>query len=356
MTEKSCMKASSHYKQTGPNASSLPRLFIILALAILASTTALSVPTAYAEGASLQVSPTLLQIRANSPADVRAPFTIENKSSTSVKLKVGYKVINPDVSKDGTVTYLTDGQSFVGLDKKIFEKMEVIDSDENAVDTIELGPKQQKDLSLRVLLPENQPVSDYYFSLVFIDESPLENNQIDSKANKKDQKSISLIHGGIGLNVLLGIGPAENPQGTIEAFSTPWYRQTGPVPFTLQVKNTGQHFVTPRGVIFIKNIFGQTVGRVDIPQTPILAGTTRTLGIIDQKTSNKIKQPEVMWPERILLGLYTADVSIAMSQDGPIYHQTVRFAAFPIYFFVGLIVIILAFYFVYRKLRVKRWR
>lgn len=348
------MKPQLHYKQKGQMESVFATFISIFALTLFSHLASVAIPTAYAEGAALQVSPALLQIRANSPADVRAPFTLENMGGDPVKLKIGYKVINPDASKEGTVTYLTEGQSFVGLDKKIFEKMEVIDEDENAIDTIELGPKQQKDLTLRVLLPEDQPISDYYFSLVFINETAPQTNQINAKTNKKDQKTISLIHSGIGLNVLLGIGPAENPQGAIESFSTPWYRQSGPVPFILQVKNTGQHFSNPRGVILIKNIFGQPVGRVDIPETPILAGTTRTLGKVDQSTTNKVSKPEVLWPERFLLGLYTADVSVAMSPDGPIYRQTVRFAAFPTYFFIVMIILIIGSYLWYRRLRNKR--
>jgi hypothetical protein len=293
---------------------------------------------AQAEGVSLSTFPTTLQLRAQPPADIRSGFSIQNKGTETVRLTIQLKPFKADAASDGKVQYLEND------DPALLKKVQVID-DGFAVSSIELGPNQTKNLSLRVKLDAGEPINDYYFSVIFLSDEA--NPQSDTS---EDATALSIAQSGIALNVLLGIGPKELPQGTIEEFSTLPYRDSGPVPFTIKVQNKGPHFMTPKGVILIRNIFGQTVGRIDLHNTNILAGTGRSLigtpyqlsaknpaaitssnltGI--QDTSSK-----AVWPERFLLGIYTADLSLALSEDGPVFNQTIRFIAFPSKFLIAL--------------------
>ncbi len=323
----------------------------VLLLLFTSHLSPLALPKAHAEGISLKVSPSVIQIRAQSPSDVRAPFIIENQSNQSVTLKIGYKLFNSANSQEGAIVFLNDSETSSSSDKKIFEKMQILDADDSPIDSLDLGPKQQKKLQLQILLPKDEPSADYYFTLVFLHSIPSIIDQNNIKRDKKDQKSIASLQGGIGLNVLLAVGDLETPQGSINEFSTDWYRQSGPVSFTVQVKNNGLHYINPSGMILIKNIFGQTVGRVDIPPTVILKNTTRSL-VDGRQIASTSLATQATWPEKFLLGLYSANISIAMSADGPVYNRTVRFAAFPLEPLAAFIVIVVVLSIFY--LRVKK--
>jgi hypothetical protein len=292
---------------------------------------------AWADGLSLKVSPSTFRIQAKPPADIWAPFTIENQSTQSIQLKIGYKPFNPLASQNGNVTFLQKGQALSGQDNKIFQKMQIVDDNNISHDTIDLGPKQKERLRLRITLPAHEPTDDYYFSLIFL-EMQHQSPQNVSKQNKENQKSNSTLLTGIGINVLLAIGDLETPQITIGNFTTALFRESGPVPFTLTVYNDGRHFIAPHGTIQIKNMFGQTVGKVDLKSSVILAGTGRTYigSHTDTFASNfwnledqNISQ-QIVWPEHFLLGMYTANLFLSAGDNGPLYTKTIHFFAFPV--------------------------
>src|SRR6266498_834873 len=153
------------------------KIFLIAILPIV--TSPLFTQKAYGEGLHLKLSPSTLQIQAQTPADVKAPFTIENQSNQSVKLKIGYKVFNPKSSQEGKIVFLDEQNS--GAKQKIFDSMQIVDTNNVSVNSLELGPKQQKKLKLKILIPQNQPSSDNYFSLIFLND--LQSN-IDQKTSK----------------------------------------------------------------------------------------------------------------------------------------------------------------------------
>ena len=123
------------------------RLYILLAVVFINVLTSLflfSPAKVSASGTSLAVTPSTLQIQAKPPADIWAPFTIENQSNHSVILQIGYKSLDPQKSQNGTVVFLSNNQSTTGIDKNIFEKMQVVDENNISHDSIALGPEQKK--------------------------------------------------------------------------------------------------------------------------------------------------------------------------------------------------------------------
>jgi hypothetical protein len=311
----------------------------------------------FADGTSLKVSPSVFEIQAKPPADAWAPFTIGNQSDQPVTITVGYKAFNPQASENGNVTFFKNGQQIPLVDKKIFDKIQIVDDNNNSQNSIILGPKQSRTLRIHIILPANEPSSDYYFSLIFLEVAT------KTKDNKSGQESISQLQPGIAINVLLAVGDKEIPQGSIEKFSTNWFQESGPVPFDLTVFNNGQHFITPHGFILIKNIFGQTVGKVLIPTNVILVGTGRTLsGNLKNLSANQISNlpqdpnkkilPSIVWSEKFLMGTYTATLSLSLSDDGPTYTRSIYFFSFPLSFLLGTIIIIATLFLFY--LRVKR--
>jgi hypothetical protein len=191
------------------------------------------------------------------------------------------------------------------------------------VGNITLASKQQKSLSLNINIPQDTNISDYYFSVVFVstNSSPIESNS-----------SVNQI--GIATNVLLSVGPLEIPKAVLEEFSSNIFFEKGPVPFTVRVKNTSTHFMKPKGEITIKNMFGQSIGKLDLTGVNVLSDSIRA---IPNKNSFDFKHPIVLWKESFLLGLYTATLNISMSDKGPAFTKNIHFFAFP---FQGLIIIV----------------
>lgn len=315
--------------------------------------------SALADGISLKVSPSLFEIQAKPPADVWAPFTIENQSNQPVNLIIGYKAFDPQASQNGKVAFLKNGQQISGEDKKIFEKIQVVDDNNISHSTLSLGPKQTERFRLHITIPINEPSDDYYFSLIFL-QSQNTTSQSTSKAIKSNQDSFSTIQGGIGSNILLAVGDKEIPEANIENFSTSWVRDSGPVPFNLTVFNEGLHFINPSGIILIKNMFGQTIGKITIPPSVILAGTGRTLtsnSFQDYANNTIMNQndtllPQLIWPKHFLLGMYTATLTFSLSNSGPTYTRSIHFFVFPFNYLIDILITAVVIFLIY--IRVKR--
>src|SRR5882724_195281 len=289
-------------------------LFIFLTVSVCFFTS-VRINQAYADSISLKISPSVLQIHATPPAAIKAPFTIENLGSSPVHLTIIFKPF-----KQNSTT------------NTILQTVQVADNG-IAQSSLSLGPQQQKKLDLSIILPKNIPPTDTYFSVIFLTSQQDTNNASSSL----DEESSSIAERiGIALPVLLTSGESDPQSGFLDTFSSPIFLQAGPVPFTVRISNTGTHFISPRGVIFIKNMFGQTVGRVDLPETNVLAGTTRSLTSLEQPLSD-----HAVWSEKFLLGFYTATISIAMSSSGSLYTRSIHFIAFPTTFLLIFFVVII---------------
>src|SRR5207249_2162178 len=136
----------------------------------------------------------------------------------------------PSDNEDGQVQYLSENDPFPGKDKQIFQKVQVVDNG-IAVHSLSLGPKEQKKLQLRVVVPKDEPLSDYYFSIIFLG-SPQADDSTDSP---QDQSNVSNAQAGVAMNVLLSIGQTDQPKAYLQEFSAPLYLESGPVPFTVRV-------------------------------------------------------------------------------------------------------------------------
>ena len=297
-----------------------------------------------ASSLSLGVFPPIIQIDATPPADVSSPIEIQNMNEDPVQLKIIFKAFKASPSENGTPEYLKDGVSF-GDDPFFFQKVKILDG-EDMVGSIELAPKQIKKLTLNINIPADQPPSDYYFSVLFISKTQLEADTNNTQAA-----------GGIGTNVLLTIGPKGTTTGVVKEFSAPFWLEKGPVPFTIRLANTSKHFINPKGQVLIKNMFGMTIGRVDLLPVNILSNTVRFIPGDYSKTKNwkleigNWKMENALWPESFLLGPYTANLTISLSEQGPILKKTVSFIGFPIATILGLIIITILFLLIRNKVK-----
>jgi len=284
--------------------------FLFLVLIFVLCT--LSLSKVEASEFSLGIYPPLLKIQAQIPAMIKAPITIQNLSDDSVNLDVLIKLL---------------GTKNENEDKVFFSKIQVLDKT-TPIRNLSLGPKQKKDLFIKIDVDKNDPQKDYYFYIQFI-----------SKENKIDKEaSYSQILGGVYLSIMLSLG-RQDPKATLEEFSSPVFIDRPSVPFVIKIKNTGQHFISPYGIITIKNFLKQTVSQIDIPLTNILKESTNSI--------------RVDWTKSFILGLYTATLDLSISEEGPVFSKSLSFFAFPVRPILVAVILILVVLLTFMRVKKK---
>ena len=333
--------------------------------------------SARAGALSLSLDPSIITINAVPPTTAMSNLTIQNKSDDQVQLIIQLKPFRANL-ENGELEYLKEASL-------IFKNIQIMDTGV-PVASITLAPRQQKTLDLNINIPQDTNISarppatssnqsmnnqasvageakyrtvpgevgparqsnaqalaggrDYYFSIIFI-----------SQNSYSPQSNASLNQIGIATNVLLSVGPKETPKAVLEEFSSGLFYESGPVPFTVRVKNKGIHFIKPKGDIIIKNMFGQSIGKLDLMSVNILSDSIRAipnaLYVQELRSQDNLspyakftldfKRPIVLWKEHFLLGFYTATLNIYLFADGPSFTKSIHFFAFP---FQGMIVIV----------------
>ena len=314
------------------------KFFVKISLAVLIIFLLIPKVSVNAQSVSLGIFPPIIQIQATPPTDVKSKILIQNLGTEAVTLSIGTKPFLAKDTGDGQVYYPTDYGSLLA-DPFIFNKMQVLDGD-TSVDQITLAPQQKKELTLEIALPTGEPAGDYYFSIIF-----------RSPETQLPNTNTTTTVAGIATNVLLSIGPQGPTQGQIEEFSAPTFLGGGPVPFDVKIRNTSDHFITTKGEITIKNVFGQTVGKVDLLPVNVLSDSVRSIPDSMQgpqgNPSSQLKNyysnlngVRAVWPETFLFGPYTATLTVALSDQGPLFRRNISFYAFPLYSILAIIALI----------------
>lgn len=273
---------------------------------------------------SLGISPSVVRITAVQKQIINTSLELENFSEDDVNLSISYREFEASDSLDGQVRFIPNSQSFARLISGI-----KILKDSKAVERIILGPKQKQKLGLQITIPDDSS-RDYTFSIIFIN---------TKSVNTTSETSFSNINAGIGANVLLSVGESK-PVAVIHEFATPNLTQHGPVLFVVRVQNRGRHLVRATGVILIHNMFGQTVGKIDLEPIDILAGKSRSFyqntDLIDSTNESSLSGSEensllktISWDESFLLGSYQATLNLKLSDSGTVYSRKIRFFALP---------------------------
>ena len=298
-----------------------------------------SAPLASAQTVDIGINPAIFEMNATSPSSIEAPFTIENFTDNAIDLKISLKPFTASPDENGQVAFLDDTSQMP--DPTLLEKVKITQNGQ-PIDSITLSPKQKKDLKIIIDLPTNEPKGDYYFSVIF-----------SSNPQSDINSTSTLASAGVASNVLLTVGPTGPASGIIQTFSSPFLMFNGPVPFTVALKNTSNHFVTIKGDIIIKNLFGQAIGKVTLLPVNILSNTVRripdSLQILDpsdkkyltiKNTVDANQFPVAVWPEKFLFGPYTADLTLTMSAQGPVYKRKLVFFAFPLEYLIFSLIVL----------------
>jgi len=331
---------------------------LIFFLLLTTSYLLLATPAAQAASIDLGISPPILQIQALPPANIQTAFAVENGSDEPIQATIELRPFRANPSDNGEVSYLKPNDPLLGANPTIFKKIQVREND-RVVTTILLGPKQKKTLSLHIGIDSRESPSDYYFSILFL---------TNPQANTETSNTTT--GGGIGLPVLLSIGPKGKAAASVTEFSAPLIIDHGPVPFTIKVANKGSYYVTVSGHILIKNMFGQLIGKVDLLPVNVLGQSSRNIPdkkqadenetnaltaykIEDKEDGTQLRSPVAVWPESFLLGPYHAEVIINYADGQPPVKKSLTFIGLPTTVFVSGLVILSILLLIHRKLKTR---
>lgn len=311
---------------------------------------------AHAQALSIGVYPPVTKVDALPPVSLHIPLQVQNTGDDPITVGINLKPFKASPSEDGSITYLKDTSTFPSGNILLLQKITVSD-DDKVVNSISLLPKEERQMSVDIPIGKNEIPGDYYFSVVFT-------STLSSPTRAEDNSQASTAQAGVASHILLSIGPKGAATGKITEFSTPFFQTEGPVPFTLRLTNTSKNAIAPSGNILITNMFGQTIGKVDLLPVDILSDTTRLIpdraqitnqGVVNEELYNKFLStgPRSIWPEKFLLGFYTAHVTLKLSDDGPILRSSTSFLALPLQVFIGLLLGIILVFTIVKRVREK---
>lgn len=260
----------------------------------------------YAQTFSSGINPSVIKIKAKSPSSVKSPIIIQNSSDQKITYSIFLRPFEANSDLNGEPNF---DPSLNSEYESFFTKVKVLDG-ENEITELSFGPNEKKELTLSIDIEDNSEARDYYFTVVFL-----------SKAEAPDVNTSTIYsRGGIGTNILMSVDPETESNGRIAIFSSPRLIGGGPIEFKLEAANHSNHFVTSKGTLTIKNMFGQTVGNIELEPTNILSNSNRLMTSTDGNLS---------WDQKFMFGFYKAEIKLALSENGPLLNESRTFFAIP---------------------------
>ncbi len=230
-------------------------------------------------GRSLTIIPPKFDGLFSNPGDTLVEqIRVRNDSDTPVTYAITVEDFTTS-GEEGQVV-LEEGESDLTYSLASWIELETRD--------IILQPMEEKVVTFVVNVPRNAEPGGHYASILF-------------------QSSVDQVPGGaavaqrVGSLVLLRVSGNVVEDATLETFSTPNYQKSGPITFSLRVKNDGNVHVQPQGTIVIKNMLGRKVAEIPLDSRNVLPAAVRRM--------------DTVWNQERLLGRYTATL-IAQYGEG----------------------------------------
>lgn len=266
----------------------------------------LNLEKAYGAAFSLSVDPPITFIQMVPDTEISTPITITNEGDDSIGLSI---ILKPFTAKNERGEVLISEEPLpISSSISLFLK-------EKPVNEIFVSPGESAQLTLRIgPLPQQ---NDSYFSIIFASEDSFVPKNLENK-EQSDVSAFSQLKPAVATNVILSFKD-ESTNNLSWELKTKTFFESGPVDFMLKVTNNNKRAQPIQGTIFIQNLFGQTVGKIDLPSLYILAESSRVY-------------PLLSWKEKFLLGPYTASLVIKPNvedEEQALKISEIRFLALP---------------------------
>lgn len=144
----------------------------------------------------------------------------------------------------------------------------------------------------------------------------------------------------VGVLLFVTVPGNQLQKGNILDFHGPLFTQRGPVDFKIKFENTGTVHFEPKGSITITNILGKVVGKIPVQGQIVLPSGVRDL-LVSWNVSG------------ILLGRYQASMTLEDGEGNVLTSNNIAFYAFPLWYLLSFIIVVLALFFGIKFLRRK---
>lgn len=301
-----------------------------LALLVLGSvfTPVAEAATDSTEGSSqaLEISPPVVNLSGNPGETVKTQISIRDVANIPL-------IVNSQVND-----FVASGED--GVPKLLLQEGEEspysMKSWFGALEQLNLEPKKIKNLTVTINIPKNAAPGGYYSTIRFTATAPgIEGNGVALSAS-------------LGALVLMRVKGDAQENLSIAEFSTAdtnhkaaWLFESAPVNFVLRTKNSGNLHEQPVGQATIKDMFGNTIGLVNInlEKKNVLPGSIRRF---------EAPLDKAVIGDRMLFGRYTADLTVTYGTDGKKVTETVAFWVVPWKLILVVIIVLVGGFFLIR--------
>ncbi len=268
----------------------------------------------YAQSYSLSISPSLLEVIIKPGKTVTQQFKIQNLGDETIvtpeiiPLKLDHKTGDISISYNEKLAQNID--SWFSLDNP----------DNDMEKPFFLKNNEQKELLLKISIPEDEQPGDHYLLL-----------SLKSKSPPIGLGSESTVESVIGANILISVTTLGtlNKTGEISSLNFPIIMDSfDSLEGQIKIKNSGSAFFKPIGKVTLKGPFLSAEYPL-LPQN-ILSGTTRvvkTIQDLDQKTQTSADKTLSL--KGFFLGPYTFKAEFKPDGTSLNLEKSVRIIAFP---------------------------
>lgn len=278
-------------------------------------------------GQALEIAPPVINVSANPGQTIK----------TTIYLR--------DVAK-GSLIVTGQTNDFVAGDENGTPKL-LLKSDETSpyslknwvgtLPSLRLVPREIKTMAVSITVPKNASPGGHYGVIRFT-------------ATPADLKSTGVsLSASLGALVLLRVNGKVNESLSVKDFyashgsSRGSILESAPLTFTERLQNDGNVHVAPTGQVTVKNMFGKTVGGVNVNAPPrnILPGSIRKFEqAFDQSVIGNKK----------LFGKYTANLKLTYGDSKKTLTDSITFWVIPYKLIAALAILLVAGFFVLREL------
>jgi len=273
----------------------------------------------FAQKVGVSISPLTFELSANPGDDISNKLKVYNPTDSIITIKMEVEDFKT-VGETGQVIVTPEEETTYSLKKWV------------SINPIEftLKPGESEFVSFDILVPENAEPGGKYGSILA---SPV--------AIMGEEATGTSVFSKVGALLLLTVAGEVKEGLIIKEFFAPSFLETGPVPFTIRLENTGTVHLRPRGFVTISNWRGKKVTDIAFPQNNIIPGSIRKI--------------EASWDNKWLFGKYTAILVGSYGISNIPFTATMTFWVFPWKMVLGIFLALLLILIFFYKTR-RRWR
>lgn len=276
-------------------------IFSLLAILLIPNFAAAATQPTPASGQGLEISPPLLDLKADPGQTVKTQIKLRNVTK------------GPLVTKDEVNDFVSGGED--GQPKLLLDSNEQspysIKTWLSTIPSVTLQPGEQKTIPITMVVPQNASPGGHYGVVRFTGRPP-----------ELDDTGVSL-SASIGTLILVKVSGNVTEQAKIsEMYAAKGDKQRsmfeyGPINIIEKVENTGNIHFKPKGTVRLTNIFGKEVASYQLNEKGgnVLPGSTRKF----EQTYNK----------KLLFGRYKAQADVVYGSDNKILSRTISFWVIP---------------------------